>query len=152
MQNILLSSTYEFFNLIKGMQNKVFFSLIKEKALIIIMSFVKNCEYFYCKDYRSDIYASYKNACIMDILWVINPATLMASFLVKSTSLLDMVHSSQQLIILIKMSTSNPSQKSVVLESFLKPSQRCQFCSGSFDMVWQKIQDSLTQGGTCQKW
>ena len=52
----------------------------------------------------------------------------------KSNNLLDMFIEHG---ILIKMSTKNPSRKPVVLESSAKP------CPG---LVWQKIQEPLTQG------
>ena len=48
-----------------------------------------------------------------------------------------------ELLILIPMSTNNSSQKSVVLESSTKPSLGCKV--GSQALVWQKIQEPLTQ-------
>ena len=49
------------------------------------------------------------------------------------------VHRCLEFAILRKMSTNNPSQKSVVLEFSVKPSLGCQ------GLVWQKIQEPLTQ-------
>ena len=46
--------------------------------------------------------------------------------------------------ILIKMTANNRSQESVVLESSAKPSLSSQ--SGSQGLVWQTIQEALTQG------
>ena len=51
------------------------------------------------------------------------------------------VHSCSQPIFLIPMSANNPCQKSVVPETSAKPSMGCQY----FGLVWQKIQEPLTQ-------
>ena len=53
------------------------------------------------------------------------------------------VHNCLEVIILIPMSTNNPSLKSVVLEYPAKPSLGCHFSSP--DLVWQKIQEPLIQ-------
>ena len=46
----------------------------------------------------------------------------------------------------IKTSINKPSQKSVVLESSAKPSHGCK--PASQGLVWQKIQEPLTQDQT----
>jgi len=67
----------------------------------------------------------------------------MSTFLAKSTNLFNnrYVHSCLELMILVEMRTINPSQKSVVLESPVKPSLNKQACTG---LVLQKIQELLT--------
>ena len=65
------------------------------------------------------------------LVYLVERVTLGAWFLDMSAQVVGYVHSWSELAILIKTSTNNPSQKSVVLESCVKPGLGCPFGSQS---------------------